>query len=131
MRYKIEANEYKDYIIGFIFYKFLSDKELQFLKTNDFINENISSLMEEDVEAIEFIKENLGYFIPYPHLFSTWINKGSDFEIANIRDALNSFSRHIQNKKVFESIFSTLQTDLSNLGKDAASQTKAASVWWL
>ena len=26
MRSKIEANEYKDYILGFIFYKFLSDK---------------------------------------------------------------------------------------------------------
>jgi type I restriction enzyme M protein len=25
MRSKIEANEYKDYILGFIFYKYLSD----------------------------------------------------------------------------------------------------------
>ena len=32
MRSKIEANEYKDYILGFIFYKYLSDKELKFLK---------------------------------------------------------------------------------------------------
>ena len=32
MRSKIEANEYKDYILGFIFYKFLSDKEIKFLK---------------------------------------------------------------------------------------------------
>ena len=28
MRSKIEANEYKDYILGFIFYKFLSENEL-------------------------------------------------------------------------------------------------------
>ena len=35
MRSKIEANEYKDYILGFIFYKFLSDKEVEFLKKND------------------------------------------------------------------------------------------------
>ncbi|MFV8489120.1 type I restriction-modification system subunit M N-terminal domain-containing protein [Mycoplasma sp. 31_09] len=27
MRSKIEANEYKDYILGFIFYKFLSEQE--------------------------------------------------------------------------------------------------------
>ena len=33
MRSKIEANEYKDYILGFIFYKFLSDKEVTYLKT--------------------------------------------------------------------------------------------------
>ena len=31
MRSKIEANEYKDYILGFIFYKFLSDKEVKYL----------------------------------------------------------------------------------------------------
>ena len=30
MRSKIEANEYKDYILGFVFYKFLSDKEIRF-----------------------------------------------------------------------------------------------------
>lgn len=31
MRSKIEANEYKDYILGFIFYKFLSEKEVKLL----------------------------------------------------------------------------------------------------
>jgi len=30
---KIEANEYKDYILGGIFYKFLSDKEVRFATT--------------------------------------------------------------------------------------------------
>lgn len=32
MRSKIEANEYKDYILGLIFYKFLSDNEVNYLK---------------------------------------------------------------------------------------------------
>ena len=36
MRSKIEANEYKEYILGFIFYKFLSDKEEAYLKSKDF-----------------------------------------------------------------------------------------------
>ena len=31
MRSKIEANEYKDYILGFIFYKYLSDQQVQFV----------------------------------------------------------------------------------------------------
>ena len=31
MRSKIPANEYKDYILGFIFYKFLSDKLEKFV----------------------------------------------------------------------------------------------------
>ena len=32
LRSKIEANEYKDYILGFIFYKFPSDREEQFAR---------------------------------------------------------------------------------------------------
>lgn len=35
MRSKIEANEYKDYILGFIFYKYISDFQVQFAKSND------------------------------------------------------------------------------------------------
>ena len=31
LRSKIEANEYKDYILGFMFYKFLSQKEEELL----------------------------------------------------------------------------------------------------
>ena len=44
MRSKIEANEYKDYILGFIFYKYLSDKELLFAKKQDFTQEEIKAL---------------------------------------------------------------------------------------
>ena len=35
MRSKIEANEYKDYILGFIFYKFLSETEIARLRAED------------------------------------------------------------------------------------------------
>jgi type I restriction enzyme M protein len=59
MRSKIEANEYKDYILGFIFYKFLSDKELKFLKTEGMSANEIKSLRESDTEAVEFIKNAL------------------------------------------------------------------------
>lgn len=31
MRSKIDANEYKDYILGLIFYKFLSDNEVNYI----------------------------------------------------------------------------------------------------
>ena len=32
LRKNIKASEYKDYILGFMFYKYLSDKELDYLK---------------------------------------------------------------------------------------------------
>lgn len=129
MRSKIEANEYKDYILGFIFYKFLSEQEEKYLKKNDWTDEYLCELTEEDSEVVESIQKNLGYFISYNNLFSTWIKKGSDFSVQDVRDALSAFSRLIDSahKDVFEGVFDTLQTGLSKLGEGSASQTKAIS----
>ena len=103
MRSKIEANEYKDYILGFIFYKYLSDQEIKFLKENDFTEDDIKAVSEEDPETVEYIQQNIGYFIAYENLFSTWLEMGRDFDVSNVRGALSAFSRLIHNshKKVF------------------------------
>ena len=129
MRSKIEANEYKDYILGFIFYKYLSDKEVKFLKENDYDDELLKTVSEEDDETVKWVQENIGYFISYKDLFSTWLSMGKDFDVSNVRDALSAFSRLISNthKKVFEKVFDTLQTGLSKLGDSSGSQTKAIS----
>lgn len=129
MRSKIEANEYKDYILGFIFYKFLSEKEVKYLKNNDWTDEYLPELKEEDEETVISIQKNIGYFISYENLFSTWLSKGKDFSVQDVRDALSAFSRLINptHKKVFDGIFDTLQTGLSKLGDSAASQSKSIS----
>ena len=128
MRAKIEANEYKDYILGFIFYKFLSDNQVAFLHRNGMTDEEMQeSLVESDEDTLRFVQENVGYFIAYTDLFSTWIKKGKDFDISNVTDALSAFGRLIypSHKKVFEGIFNTLETGLSKLGDSAASRSKA------
>ncbi|WP_347073589.1 type I restriction-modification system subunit M [Bacteroides thetaiotaomicron] len=129
MRSKIEANDYKDYILGFIFYKFLSDKEEAFLKKNDWVEADLPELTEEDEETVRYCQQQLGYFISYENLFSTWLKKGRDFDVSNVRDALSAFNRLISetHKKVFSKIFDTLQTGLSKLGDSAGSQTKSIS----
>lgn len=129
MRSKIEANEYKDYILGFIFYKYLSDKEVKFLKENEYDDELLKTVTEDDEETVKWVQENIGYFISYDNLFSTWLSMGRDFDVSNVRDALSAFSRLISNthKNVFEKIFDTLQTGLSKLGDSSGSQTKAIS----
>lgn len=127
MRSKIEAGEYKDYILGFMFYKFLSDKEVKFLKDKGYTEEDIMMLDESDSESVKFIQNNIGYFIAYKDLFSTWVEKGSDFDVSDVRDALSAFGRLINksHKKVFDRIFNTLETGLNKLGGSAAEQTKA------
>lgn len=129
MRSKIEANEYKDYILGFIFYKYLSDYEVRLLKEEGFAEEDIEALSEEDDETTQYVRQNLRYFIAYDNLYSTWLKKGKDFDVSNVTDALSAFSRliHPSYKKVFENIFQTLETGLSKLGDSSGARTKAIS----
>lgn len=130
MRSRIEANEYKDYILGFIFYKFLSEQEIRWLHQHDYADEDIKEYVnEDDPETVANVQKSLGCFIAYKDLFSTWINMGSDFSVDNVRTGLSSFSRLIypSHKKVFEGIFNTLETGLSKLGENTKAQTKAIS----
>lgn len=75
------------------------------------------------------MQKGIGYFIAYDNLFSTWVKKGKDFDVSNVRDALSAFSRLINatHKKVFDRVLNTLQTGLSKLGDSSNSQTKAIS----
>lgn len=128
MRSKIEANEYKDYILGFIFYKFLSDKEVDFLKKDGYEEADLQEhVHENNEELVDYCQQHLGYFIAYDNLFSTWLDKGNSFTVDNVRTALSAFNRLISDtqKKVFSKIFNTLETGLSKLGDSTSNQTKA------
>lgn len=140
MRSKIEANEYKDYILGFIFYKFLSDKEEQEFIKAGMTPEELKEVNEDNIEAKKYAQENLGYFIAYENLFSTWLKIGNDFTVDNVSTALSAFSRLIYEpevkvgstakksdkyQKVFGGIFKTLQNGISNLGSNTGEQTKS------
>ena len=144
MRSKIEANEYKDYILGFIFYKFLSDREVKYLISQDWDDEYMQLRLHEEYDpawaeegyseaehrqTVEGIQKAIGYFIGYENLFDTWLNMGSDFHVDHVIVALSAFSRLINpsHEKVFKNIFQTLQTGLSKLGETSNARTKAIS----
>ena len=134
MRSKIEANEYKDYILGFIFYKFLSENEERYFRKMEATTEDIMGIAETDTAA-KIAKRNIGYFIEYKNLFSTWRNMGDDFSIDNVITALNAFARlnyhnhNVQEDKmqrtIYYDIFKTLNDGLPKLGENSQAQTKA------
>ena len=70
MRSKIEANEYKDYILGFIFYKYLSEKiENSWWWKN--IVENLSEDLKKEFPWIQgFSKQNLWNMIKFFEFYS-------------------------------------------------------------
>lgn len=132
MRNKIEANEYKDYILGLIFYKFLSDTEVKyFTEVCDWEEDELPELVEnyEDMNmknAIAECQEHIGFFIEYKYLFSTWLNDTS-FSVQTLSEALSNFERLMSDNyaSVYDGIFKTLREGLSKLGDNPSSQTKA------
>lgn len=133
MRSKIDANEYKDYILGLIFYKFLSDNEVNYLKNVHGWNDEYLPYLVEDytnedlAKLIQDCKDHIGYFIEYKNLFSTWLKSDVSFSVSDLSVALNRFDGLISDKfkRVYEKIFITLQAGLSKLGESPAAQTKA------
>lgn len=82
MRSKIEANEYKDYILGFIFYKFLSEQEVKFLTDNGMEREGFVSLLtEDDNEMVKWVQSRIGFFIAHENLYSTWLEARGDIKV--------------------------------------------------
>lgn len=132
MRNKIEANEYKDYILGLIFYKFLSDTEVKyFTEICEWEEDELPELVEnyEDLNmknAIKECQEHIGFFIEYKYLFSTWLNDTS-FSVQTLSEALSNFERLMSENyaSVYDGIFKTLREGLSKLGDNPSSQTKA------
>ncbi len=127
LRGKVSAATYKDYMLGFLFYKYLSDKEENYLKDKlGYEDDDLNEVTEEDDRVKNNCMNNLGYFIAYDNLFSTWVSLDVDFSIENVTVALSAFERFIGTgyKKVFTGIFSTLSTRLTDLGTTDPERTK-------
>ena len=132
MRSKIDANEYKDYILGLIFYKFLSDTQVKYLHELGWTDDDIrESLVEDEADPdmkslIDRCRETIGFFIEYQYLFSTWLNDNT-FSVGTLSAALRSFDRLMGERysHVYKDIFKTLSEGLSKLGDNPSAQTKA------
>lgn len=131
MRNKIDANEYKDYILGLIFYKFLSDTEIKCLEKLGVEKDDLPEVVEDytNPDLATLIKEcqdRIGFFIEYKFLFNTWL-EDRDFGVEVLSDALSNFDRLMSEnfKNVYSGIFKTLSEGLSKLGESPAAQTKA------
>lgn len=124
LRKNIKASEYKDYILGFMFYKYLCDKETDTLHDAGGDLEDIRDATEN---TIALFRDKLGYFIQYNDLFSVWKGTGVALGAKDVAEAIERFYINLddERRKVFGDIFSTLQSGLTKLGADAGSRDKA------
>lgn len=119
LRSNIKSSEYKDYILGFMFYKYLSDKEeLKLAEGGDTLD------VLDVPEAFEAVYRDLGYCFEKKNLFSELLKAGNSVGASNINDAITQFNRSVVTDALVD-IFSTLQSGLSKLGKDNGSRDRA------
>lgn len=140
LRGSMDASRYKDYMLGLMFYKFLSDKTLETFKVTSGLGKMTESeLVEEYTKAKaeygeqldKMIQNVLGYYVSPEYLYQTWlrdINSG-DFEVQKVTDSLNNFERTIAvsgDSDDFKGLFSSSTLDLTDtaLGSNLNERSK-------
>jgi type I restriction enzyme M protein len=116
LRGKMNADEYRDYILGFIFYKYLSEKmEIhanRILKPDKLQYKSIDENNKKGKEYLAAIKEDaiisLGYFLKPAELFSEIAKRGNTEEDKDEKETAGD-----ENKKHF--ILEDLQKILNNI----------------
>jgi type I restriction enzyme M protein len=135
LRGKMNADEFRDYILGFIFYKYLAEKmEIyanNILKADKIKYKEIKENTKQGKEYIEAIKEEslekLGYFLKPSELFSEVAKRGnSDVEGENnfILEDLQKILNNIQlstmgteSEEDFDHLFEDMDLNSTKLGK--------------
>ena len=145
LRGKMNADEFRDYILGFIFYKYLAEKMEIFaneiLKQDKISFRDIKLTDTNGKEYIEAIREEslekLGYFLRPDELFSEVAKRGnSDVEGINnfILEDLQKILTNIQlstmgteSEEDFDNLFEDMDLNSTKLGKTPEARNEIIS----
>lgn len=135
LRGKMNADEFRDYILGFIFFKYLSEKMEIFadevLKQDKITFKSLTKTDENTLAIIEAVKEEaldrLGYFLKPQELFSEIAKRGnsdvegvSNFILEDLQKILNNIqlsTMGTDSEEDFDNLFEDMDLNSTKLGK--------------
>lgn len=134
LRGKMNADEFRDYILGFIFYKYLAEKMEIF--ANSILKEDkiqFREIKEDTTEGLAYIDaireealETLGYFLKPSELFSEIAKRGNSDTNTFILEDLQKILTNIQlstmgtqSEEDFDNLFEDMDLNSTKLGKTA------------
>jgi len=130
LRGKMGADEFRDYILGFIFYKYLSEKLTIFaneiLEADNRLYKDLDERVVEDAAIIEAVKkdavDSLGFFLRPAELFAYVAEHGANSGnlIEQLEKTLNSIEQSTMgadSEDDFDKLFSELDLNANKLGK--------------
>jgi len=133
LRGKMGADDFRDYILGFIFYKYLSNKMLLYadriLEPDGIRFKDLDETSPQGQEYLDAIREEaldtLGYFLKPSELFSELARRGNAqgktaFILDDLSKVLNNIAQSTmgtESEEDFDNLFEDLDLTSSKLGK--------------